>query len=692
MADEAKSRARLAVLAAVAMADGSLDPAERALLESICDNLGLGRNDLAQALAQPRSICLEELPKATAEKRELLVDVFRVAAADGRVGSREEKMARKVAAALGLKETDLQQCLHIARNSLTGAEQQSAKATEPGTDSEQAVPAEWNVGDVILDLYEVRKVHHGGGMGLVYQVHHRDWNMDLAVKSPRVEYFRTPAHKENFVRECLTWVGLGLHPHIVCCYYVRVLGGVPRVFAEYVEGGSLKDWIDSRKLYEGGEEEALKRMLDVAIQFAWGLHYAHEQGLVHQDVKPANLLMTPEGIAKVTDFGLAKARAVAGEAVQADSGQSVLVSSGGMTPAYCSPEQANKQPLSRKTDIWSWGLSVLEMFAGEVFWRSGQAAPEALNSYLEMGAETELIPRMPDDLATLLKQCFRWDPQQRPDDMSALADESRRICQRMTAQSYARPEPRPVRLLADAMNNKAMSLLDLGQQQEAEAVWDAAIRTDPHHWQAIYNRAILQWQSGRTTDQALLQDLEAVRGTTARHPELEYHLGLVHLERMDIDSAVAALEIAARSDSLQQAQSRLQQAHSFAPYALRCLATLGGHKNRITSISISADGSQALSASTDKTLRLWQLPSGHCLRTVKHDATAATSVSLSSDGQWAVSGGDDYKLRVWDISTGRCIRALKAGHWGAVVSVVLCAESRFALSGCMDLVNLWDVN
>ncbi len=238
----------------------------------------------------------------------------------------------------------------------------------PGAIDEGGVAGVWKPGDVILGLYEVQEVFTGGGMGLVYKVRHRGWNVELAVKTPRPEFFARAGAAENFEREAETWVNLGLHPHTVSCFYVRRLGGIPRVFAEYVDGGSLADWIRGKpgqppRLYEGGPDQALERILDVAIQFAGGLHYAHEQGLVHQDVKPANVIMTRGGIAKVTDFGLAKARALAGEVGTARAGQSILVSSGGLTPAYCSPEQANHEPLSRKSDVWSWAVSVLEMQA-----------------------------------------------------------------------------------------------------------------------------------------------------------------------------------------------------------------------------------------------------------------------------------------------------------------------------------------
>lgn len=272
---------------------------------------------------------------------------------------------------------------------------------------------------------------------------------------------------------------------------MRRLGGLPRVFAECVLGGSLKDWIDDRRLYHGGPEEALKRILDIAIQFAWGLHYAHEQGLVHQDVKPANVMMTPIGIAKVSDFGLAKARAAAGEGSTGERQQSIQVSFGGMTPAYCSPEQANSERLSRKTDIWSWGLSVLEMFTGDVTWMSGVAAGEAIEEYLEVGADDERIPPMPQPVVELLRRCFQHDPAARPKSLHDLAEVLREAyVEASCGQPYPLQQPKASALSADFLNNRAVSLLDLGRKAEAIKLFDEVLRLQPGHPEATHNKLL----------------------------------------------------------------------------------------------------------------------------------------------------------------------------------------------------------
>ena len=165
----------------------------------------------------------------------------------------------------------------------------------------------------LLDLYVVESDPYAGGMGQVWRVRHKGWNADLAMKQPKRDMFQNKADKEKFVHECEEWINLGLHPHIVSCYYVREINGILSVFAEWMDGGSLHSWVSDGRLYEGGEAVALPRILDIAIQFARGLHYAHfanEKGLIHQDVKPDNLMLTADGMAKVSDFGLANARAV----------------------------------------------------------------------------------------------------------------------------------------------------------------------------------------------------------------------------------------------------------------------------------------------------------------------------------------------------------------------------------------------
>ncbi|MFA7175078.1 MAG: serine/threonine-protein kinase, partial [Kiritimatiellia bacterium] len=301
---------------------------------------------------------------------------------------------------------------------------------------------EWNLGQTILDDYVVDRVLGKGGMGIVYLVHSRTNGRQFAVK--RATGLKE-SDRRNFLAELQTWIDLPEHPNIVPCRFFRTVGDEVLIFAEYVEGGSLKDWIDSKKLYEGGPQEALERILDISIQFAWGLHCMHELGVVHQDVKPGNVLMSFDGAVamqgvrpRVTDFGLARARAAGGEHFVPALGRSILVSSGGYTPAYCSPEQAERRPVTRQTDIWSWGVSVLEMFTGEVAWISGQVAAEVLEQYLQSGEPAEKIPAMPIDLAELLRQCFLHQSAERPVDLAWVVENLKAAYRREAGAAYDR--------------------------------------------------------------------------------------------------------------------------------------------------------------------------------------------------------------------------------------------------------------
>ena len=328
-------------------------------------------------------------------------------------------------------------------------------------------------GQVLLDDFVVERVLGEGGMGKVYLVKSQTTNMRFAVKCAKG---LKEDDRRNFLAELQTWIDLPEHPNLVSCRFFRTVGDEVLIFAEYVEGGSLKDWITSRKLYAGGENKALERMLDTAIQCAWGLHCVHELGLVHQDVKPANVMVKDAQVAvqglrvRVTDYGLARVWATGGDRSVSEFGRRILVNSGGYTPAYCSPEQAAGLKLDQRTDVWSWGISVLEMFQGEVVWQSGRVAAMALESYLKKWDKQWGIPAMPIEVADLLKGCFHEDPEQRWQSLEFVVQNLKDIYQNAIGTEYS--------CALCKIDHRGTPQAGIGERRDRDAVsW-----TDPREW------------------------------------------------------------------------------------------------------------------------------------------------------------------------------------------------------------------
>jgi serine/threonine protein kinase len=372
---------------------------------------------------------------------------------------------------------------------------------EKGQKPESISNEEIKKGNSVLGTYKVLDDAIHGGMGSVWRVHHESWNTNLVMKRPQPRFFAegSEARKEEFIKECENWINLGLHPNIVSCYYVREIGGVPTIFSEWMDNGSLKDRIKDGSLYEGTEEEVQERILDIAIQTARGLQYSHENGLVHQDVKPGNILLTKDWDAKVADFGLAKA--------QSQLTENKKPVSTGYTIQYCPREQAEGAPAEKWMDVYAWALTVLEMYAGKRLWDTGAEAKELFDTYPAQCAHA-----IPDKLQTLLKVCLTDSANDFQSIGNALIDEYRN----KFSIDYPRPASKAAADTADSLNNRALSMLDLGMPEEAEKLWDAALRNDPGHVDAIFNRAIFRWTHGKGTDMHLLEDLRAIPDSAQR--------------------------------------------------------------------------------------------------------------------------------------------------------------------------------
>jgi serine/threonine protein kinase/tetratricopeptide (TPR) repeat protein len=208
--------------------------------------------------------------------------------------------------------------------------------------------------------YRIVEKIGAGGMGEVYRAHDELLDRDVAVKVLPEDLAADPDRLARFEREARAAAALD-HPNILAVHQLGVDEDRPFIVTELLRGQSFRDLISDRTL-------TARSVIEVAVQIANGLAAAHERGIVHRALKPENLFLTTDGVAKILDFGLARLVAPdASGAPPAEAATEVLVSSEGIavgTTAYMSPEQARGQAVGPSSDIFSFGVVLYEMLTG----------------------------------------------------------------------------------------------------------------------------------------------------------------------------------------------------------------------------------------------------------------------------------------------------------------------------------------
>lgn len=264
-------------------------------------------------------------------------------------------------------------------------------------------------GMYLADRYEIISKVGAGGMSDVYKAMDHILGRYVAIKVLKQEFSEDRTFVTKFRTEAQSAAGLE-HPNIVNIYDVGSEEGLHFIVMEYVEGITLKTYIEKKV------QLSFKEAISIAIQVARGIEVAHNKNIIHRDIKPQNIIISTEGKVKVTDFGIA--RAASANTISSDVMGSVH---------YASPEQARNGFVDNRSDIYSLGIVMYEMVTGRVPFDGDTTVAVAIQHLQEeMSSPREYAPNIPISLEKIILKCAQKNPDRRYQSMAELLADLRK--------------------------------------------------------------------------------------------------------------------------------------------------------------------------------------------------------------------------------------------------------------------------
>ena len=331
----------------------------------------------------------------------------------------------------------------------------------------------YKIGEKIGNRYEVLAIHHGA-MGVVYGCFDHQTKLPRALKTVRTRHVLDKQLLSLFESEATVWISLEKHPYIVRAYLVERFKYLPFVITEYVSGPEgmerdLRGWLGHPRL-------TLPVAVGMALQIAQGMQHATHKvpNLVHRDLKPANILVSGDGKAMVTDFGLVDA-----------------AETGAGTPAYMSPEQLRAEALDQRSDIYAYGCILFEMFtAHRLFPASTDRDWEYAHLESAPAALTDIVPELPDEIDQFVQRCLEKSKLARPQNWDEVVAFFAEWYHRLTGKAVVL-DFSSLTLDGGELFNAGYSLHNLNRYEEANQAYDRALAIDPNLSGAWYNKALV---------------------------------------------------------------------------------------------------------------------------------------------------------------------------------------------------------